>query len=202
MLVLVIVGGGTYLLQESTADRPREKVKVASNESSKPNPTPEPPKEEPKFAPLSERPVRIAIDKIGVDATIEPVGLTDDGLMDAPDSNYLVGWYDQSALAGEDDYAMLLDGHYGTDTIPAVFRELTALEVGDSITVYGENGAKLEYKVVETDQRYTEDVDMEKALNTYGDSEQSLTIITCEGLYDSVNVTYDKRTIVYAERVI
>lgn len=158
-------------------------------------------KSEKKFAAISQTPARIMIDKIKVDATIIPVGLTNDGMMDAPNSNELVGWYSQSARAGEDKYAMLLDGHYGTDSKPAVFRNLATLELGDSIQIQSDKGTILRYKVVETDQRYAEDVDMQKALYPYRKGVQSLTIITCEGLYDAKNVTYDKRTIVYAERV-
>lgn len=148
----------------------------------------------------TEVPVRIVIDKIGVDAPIIPVGLTEDGLMDDPDSNEQVGWYEKSARAGEDKLAMLLDGHYGSDSVPAVFRNLIDLEKGDSIQVEGEDGMTLDYRVVESYQRYAEDVDMKKALYPYRDGVQSLTIITCEGQYDPVNVTYDKRTVVYAIR--
>ncbi len=96
---------------------------------------------------------------------------------------------------------MLLDGHYGSDTKPAVFRRLVELEVGDSIEITGDGGSILKYEVAESYQRYAEDVDMKKALYPYRDEVQSLTIITCEGLYDPVNVAYDKRTILYAIRV-
>lgn len=51
------------------------------------------------------------------------------------------------------------------------------------------------------EQQLTEDVDMRKALYPYRDGVQSLTIITCEGEYLPDQETYDKRTIVYAERV-
>lgn len=147
-----------------------------------------------------ETPTRIIIDKIGVDAAIEPVGLTEDGLMDAPKTNEAVGWYEQSARLGENNYAILLDGHYGTETSPAVFRDLINLEIGDTILVgAAENIAT--FRVVEIDQSDVEDVDMKKALYPYRSGVQSLTIITCEGEYDPVNITYDKRRIVYAERV-
>lgn len=148
-----------------------------------------------------EIPARIVIDKIAVDATIESVGLTDDGMMDAPNSNHTVGWYHQSAKAGESKLAMLLDGHYGIGQAAAVFRRLPELTLGDTIAVHGEHGATLTYKVVETEQQYTEDVDMRKALYPYRPGVQSLTIITCEGEYLPEAATYDRRTIVYAERV-
>lgn len=196
LAALLVVGGGGYLLysasQESPIEPPAQQSKVVQ-------PEPEPDTTE-SFKDTSEVPVRIVIDKIDVDAPIEPVGLTADGLMAAPDTNELVGWYDQSALVGGAKYAMLLDGHYGSDTVPAVFRQLTELEIGDSIEVVGDGGTTAVYRVADSYQRYAEDVDMKKALYPYKEGEQSLTIITCEGLYDPVNVTYDKRTVVYAVR--
>lgn len=155
----------------------------------------------PPLASVSETPSRLIIEKIGVDAAIEPVGLTSTGAMDAPRTNEGVGWYDKSALAGHSDFAVLLDGHFGTDANPAVFYKLSELIIGDTILIRGENGAQLTYKVVETETKNLEDVDMRKALYPYSEGSQSLTIITCEGTYDQGRSTYDKRSIVYAERV-
>lgn len=152
------------------------------------------------FSPLSEQPTRLLIDKIGVDAEIEPLGLTSEGLMDDPDTNEGVGWYDQSAKAGEGHLAMLLDGHYGVES-PGVFRDLHKMNPGDTMKVRGENGTTLTYRVVELLQQRIEDVDMNRALHPYREGVQSLTIITCEGYFDAEAATYDKRTILYAERI-
>lgn len=150
---------------------------------------------------LPETPVRMVIDKIAVDAEIEPVGLTAEGMMDDPDTNEGVGWYDKSARLHTGKLAMLFDGHYGIGQEAAVFRRLVELKQGDIITVHGNNGSEVEFRVVETERQYTDDVDMEKALYPYREGVQSLTIITCEGEYNPVQATYDKRTILYAERV-
>lgn len=197
LLVAVVVAGGSYLYQSMTAENDNVEVAELSRpavKSSQPTPTSQ-------FASLSEIPVRLVIDKIGVDALIETVGLTPDGLMDAPNTDHGVGWYSKSARAGEKNYAMLLDGHYGTAQAPAVFYRLTELGLGDSLKVHGDNGAVLEYKVVEMEQQYASDVDMRKAMYPYRKGVQSMTIITCEGEYDATNNSYDKRTIVYAERI-
>jgi len=153
------------------------------------------------LAAVSETPSKLVIDKIGVDAAVEPVGLTDSGAMDAPKTNEGVGWYDKSARAGGSEFAVLLDGHYGTAKDKGVFYRLAELAVGDEITLFGENGARLLYKIVETGTFALEDVDMRKALYPYRTGAQSLTIITCEGTYDQGRATYDKRSVVYAERV-
>lgn len=196
-IAVLLIGGGVFVYFEVTQDQSESSTEMVRVE-----PAPEAAVEDvPKFEPLSEIPSRIMIDKIGVDAAIESVGLTSDGLMDAPKTNHGVGWYHKSARAGEDNYAMLLDGHYGTETNPAVFHRLEELNIGDIIEVQGDGATILKYEVVETDQQYAEDVDMRKAMYPYSKGGQSLTIITCEGLFDAVNVSYDKRTVVYAERV-
>lgn len=196
-LALVILSVGTYFVygildSSQTAVAPEDSNTATSDHK--------PEDRKKSFPKLSERPVRIAIDKIGVDASIQPVGLTPDGLMDAPNSNDLVGWYEKSSKVGESKYSVLLDGHYGTSNRPAVFWRLAELKNGDEIKLTGEAGAELTYKVVEIEQLRVEEVDMRKAMYPYKNGSQSLTIITCDGHYDAANNAYDRRTIVYAER--
>src|SRR5690606_18221825 len=95
-----------------------------------------------------EKPARLVIDKIGVDAAIEQVGLTADGNLDAPNNNEGVGWYEKSALLGESRFSLLLDGHFGTRENPAVFYRLSELRIGDTLTVEGVHGAQAHYTVV------------------------------------------------------
>lgn len=193
--LLIGVGGLYYFLtQYLAAPQPGVSSSITSKVSKNPSATS-------TFEPLSEIPLRITIKKIEVDAVIEPLGLTDDGLMDAPKTNEGVGWYNKSARAGEDTYAVLLDGHYGTKARPAVFYRLAELVIGDEITVTGQKGSIFTYQVVEKEQQYVYDVDMKKAFNLYPNTEQSLTLITCEGKFDAASETYEKRTILYAKRI-
>lgn len=199
LIALLLLGGGGfgYLQSQQTPfqtspvqnKQPVERKKDDTEESTR------------QFAPLSEVPGRLIIDKIDVDAEIESLGLDEQGRMAAPVTNEGVGWYDQSAKAGETELAVLLDGHYGIGNKPGVFRRLDELQLGDRIKVQGAAGTVLEYKVVETTKQNISDVDMRKALFPYRAGVQSLTIITCEGTYDASQATYDKRTVLYAERV-
>lgn len=147
-----------------------------------------------------EKPARLVIDKIGVDAAIEQVGLTADGNLDAPNNNEGVGWYEKSALLGESRFSLLLDGHFGARENPAVFYRLSELRIGDTLTVEGVHGAQAHYAVVETENIKLEEVDMKKAFYPYRPGVQSMTIITCDGDYDPQRNTYDNRLIVYATR--
>lgn len=194
--MLVPVGFAYYASQQSQST-PQSSGSVSSAPKQVKDNTPAS-----QFAPLSEVPARIVIKKIGVDATIESLGLTTDGLMDAPKSIEGVGWYHKSARIGEGKYSVLLDGHYGSRAQPAVFYRLSELTIGDTLELTGEKGSVLTYEVVEMEQQHMQEVDMKKALHRYPDTEQSLTLITCEGIFDPSMDTYDRRTIVYAKRVI
>lgn len=163
-------------------------------------PTAETPKKQATQTVAVRVPKRLVIDKISVDANIVPVGLTEDGYMEDPDKSELVGWYNKSARLGEKKRAMLLDGHYGTRDNAAVFQRLSEVREGDIIKVFGDE-TPASYRVVETERKYTEEVDMKKAFYPYRNFEESLTIITCEGKFLPDEVTYDQRLIVYAVRI-
>lgn len=150
---------------------------------------------------FSEQPTRLAISKINVNAPIVALGLTSTGAMAAPNNNTDIGWYDKSAKAGETAYAMLLDGHKGVAGDWGVLRRLGEVAKNDEIAVTTEKGKVLTYQVRETETKAQNDVDMERALMPYKSGSQSLTIITCEGVYSKAHDTYDKRIVVYAERI-
>lgn len=161
------------------------------------------PKEDPEpvLAKINpQKPVRIAISDIEVDAPVIPVGTEPDGAMSAPRSSTDIGWYERSALLGSEDKAMLLSGHYGLEHLPEVLHRLNELEKGDTITVTGSNKDTAVFKVVETETQNRHKVDMEKAFR-YAKGQESMSIITCIGEFDHSIGTYDKRHIVYAVRI-
>lgn len=148
-----------------------------------------------------EQPVRLVIDLLGIDAPIVGLGLDEDGAMAAPGQLETVGWYDKSSKIGQTKFSILLDGHYGVDPEPGVFRELNRLGPGDSFVLVGASGLEAKYVITETENQPLEDVDMERALYYGGSDKETVVIITCDGVFDPSRVTYDQRHVVYAERV-
>lgn len=144
-------------------------------------------------------PVRLKIASIGVDAPIIPVGTEPDGAMAAPKTATDIGWYEKSAKLGSSRRAMLLSGHYGLDT-PEVLRRLSELKVGDRLVVEGAEGDALTFEVAETERKHRTEVDMEKAFR-YGGGQEAVSIITCIGMYNYAEKTYNDRYVVYALRV-
>lgn len=140
-------------------------------------------------------PVRIMIPKIGIDAAIEQIGITD-GVMDVPADAWNVGWYPTFSRPGEWTN-VVMSGHkdwWGVG--PAVFWSLELLVPGDKIYLVGEDGRGATYVVSEV---FAVDANA-NAKRIIGDiGVEALTLITCGGAFNGVE--YLSRIIVQAERI-
>ncbi len=149
----------------------------------------------------ADSPKAIFINKIGVAARIVPMGVNDDLTLQAPESAYDVGWYSGSSKPGQDG-AVLLDGHTSASTaINAVFDNLGQLTTGDLVIIQMGDNSQLSYRVVFIEKVPLENIDMNKAINTYNGVKQGLNIITCTGTWIENQNTLDHRLIVYTEPV-
>lgn len=187
-IAALIIGGAYFYLSQDTSAPERQTI------------APQQTTTESAFPALSELPARLTIETVGVNAPIIPVGLTKDGDMDAPNNVTDIGWYNQSAKAGEGRYSILLDGHHGVNE-RAVFEHLKKVKVGETILLTTDKGTVLTFEIREIETTPYQEVDMKRALMPYKKGGQSMTIITCEGEYSQTKKTYDNRTVVYAERV-
>lgn len=156
--------------------------------------TPEP---APEDAVLLAAPVRIRIERLGVDADLVTLGIDNNGNMAAPDEPELVGWYDFTAKPGAGSGNAVLAGHrdwggYG----PAIFWELADLEHGDTIEVELRDGAVVTYRVTAAHTYPVEGLDMREILART--ENETLTLITCAG--DFLNNDYTDRHVVRAVR--
>src|SRR5947207_3929811 len=84
-------------------------------------------------------PVAVAIDRIGVDAPVEPLGLGADGALEVPRTYTGVGWYREGVAPGGTGPAVLA-GHVDSYTGPAVFFRLVDLRAGDRVEVRSAGG--------------------------------------------------------------
>ncbi len=108
------------------------------------SPAPTPPIKQPAYG----VPVRLKIPKLGIDANVIEVGITDTGNMDVPQTLEEVGWYKYGPKPGEKGSAVI-DGHLGVGE-RGVFVELNKLQAGDHIFVDDENGQTTSFIVRET----------------------------------------------------
>lgn len=149
----------------------------------------------------ANRPWQLAIDKLGIDANILPMGILDDGSLEAPKGAWDVGWYDQSALPGSGENALLIDGHVN-DALgtPGIFYKIHSLQRGDIIKIQRGDKRTFSYEVVKVEQKPIENVDMAKMLRSSETGKEGVNLITCGGEYDNGRQTYKDRILVYAVR--
>jgi hypothetical protein len=140
-------------------------------------------------------PVKIVISSIGVNAQVEGLGVTKDGLIAVPKSYSTVGWYNKGKTVGEAGPAIFV-GHYASGA-GAVFDKLGSTKNGDLITITNGKNQTFTYKIVKKVDYPKDKVPMKQIFKN-GD-ESRLEIITCSGAWQANN--YNNRTVVTAQLV-
>ncbi|MFQ5472408.1 MAG: class F sortase [Dehalococcoidia bacterium] len=181
-------GGNTF--QQWVYIRPAQPTPLAAGVSQAPEP-----------APLGDRPYRLVIDKLGIDAPVATFGLDENAVPQVPYEPQLVAWYNFSSLPGTGSNAVFA-GHR-TWRGDAVFLELEDLSIGDDITLRGESGDSLVYRV--SDKVSVDPVDRSALQWMMATETDSVTLITCGGTWyptdDFAGADYTERLIVRADRV-
>lgn len=140
-------------------------------------------------------PERIRIPAIGVDASMTPLGLRDDGSIEVPTDFAETGWWVDGPEPGETGPAVVL-GHVDSTAGPAVFFDLDELAPGDAIHVDRMDGTTVTYVVDRTEQHAKGAFPTEQV---YGSTaEPVLRLVTCGGRFDRDRRSYDDNVIVFA----
>jgi hypothetical protein len=140
-------------------------------------------------------PIGVEIPSIGVSSGLEPLGLQDDGTMEAPDDFDLAGWFTVGPQPGQSGPAVIA-GHVDSRDGPAVFYHLGDLAAGDEVLVQREDGTTVGFQVtgIET---YPKDAFPSTAV--YGPVlGPELRLITCDGVFDRSSHEYRDNLVVYA----
>jgi LPXTG-site transpeptidase (sortase) family protein len=153
----------------------------------------------PTGLPASHAPTaRLVVPSIGVNAAVETKSVDQDGTMQSPSGPDVASWYDFSSQpggSGNSVYAGHLDyAGYG----PAVFWYLGELQPGDVIEVHLQDGSVLTYHVSAV-QIFAASDDASSVVASSG--RPTITLITCDGAFDSDGRSYDKRLVVTGDRV-
>jgi len=206
-LGLVVIGAivAFDLLDDDTGPPPVDTSLLGVDEP--PTATPLPvatatPEPEPTVAPTvaPEVPIaRLVIPSIRVNAPVTPRGVSADGVMEDPKGPTEVAWYTFSALpnrpgnivmAGHVDYI-----NYGA----AVFYSISKLKQGDEVLIDLQNGETATYRV--TSVTLYEEATAPVAEIVGPTEVETLTLITCGGVFNRTLREYESRTVVKAERV-
>ena len=142
-----------------------------------------------------DKPRFLSIEKLGIDrARVMEVGVNNSGRLQTPINIFDVGWYRISGKPGEGG-VILIDGHNGGPTMEGVFKHLPELQINDIITIERGDGKFFRYAVVENEQVALSEADsqMNKMLISPEPGKESLSLITCTGVWSQVQQTYLSR---------
>lgn len=151
----------------------------------------------------ADQPRVLTIPSINVKARILPMGVNPDNSMQAPINIFDSGWYTGSAKPGirSGNQAAVIDAHASGPTREGLFAYLDTIAEGAEISIEMGNGDIIKYRVVAKETAELDKVDMNKLLANYSGVEEGLNLITCTGDWLKDKATFNKREIVYAERV-
>ena len=144
-------------------------------------------------------PIHLRIQRIGVDAAIESVGLVGKGVMDVPQSLADAGWLRSGVAPGSPGNAVI-DGHRdGITGQPAAFWSLGRLRSGDRIFVVTADGHELQFMVTNIGRYDRRNLPL---VSVFGPSQQAhLNLITCAGPYLRSGGGYQDRLVVFTTLV-
>ena len=143
----------------------------------------------------------LIIEKIGVKARVQTMGLTKSGAVQAPRNVYDAGWYSGSSLPGATGGASFIDGHVSSWSTAGVFKNLSKLVQGDIVKVELGSGEVLSYQVVKTEASNVETVDMQAALTPVTAGKAGLNLMTCHGNVRSGTSEFEQRFVVFTEQI-
>ena len=141
------------------------------------------------------RPVRVRIPAIGVDSSLQTLGLTKSGELQTPSRWQQAGWYGDGVRPGDIGPAVIA-GHIDSVSGPAVFYRLRELRPGDRVYVSRADGSTVTFSV-STIAEYPKSRFPTEAV--YGPtSEPVLRLVTCTGVFDARHHNYLDNLVVTA----
>lgn len=143
-------------------------------------------------------PRRIRIPNIGVNASIEAVGLDSKGRMDVPRNIWNAAWYKLGFKPGERGNAVI-DGHLDGVSSAAVFWNLSKLVPGNRIYIADDKGVEKVFEVYDVATYPYDQAPLDRIFG--GSNDAQLNLITCNGQFDQKSANYEKRFVAYARLV-
>lgn len=146
-------------------------------------------------APLAD-PVGLRIERLGVDAPVDPYGIAPDGQMAIPNNVADVAWYEPGPGPGETGSAVLAAHVALGSQGRGVFYDLKLLEPGDVVYVARSDGSEQAFQVEESVTYLKSELPLESIFSREGPP--VLTLITCGGDLNSSTRRFNSNVVVYA----
>lgn len=141
----------------------------------------------------------ISMPSINTFGCIQKVGIDQHGAVTAPNNIFLAGWFVDSVAPG-DEGVSLIDGHNGGRYADGIFKNLEKLNPGEKYSVeFGDKSTK-NFEVVSVNS-YNVDETAKHMLERSPSIKNQLNLVTCTGIFDDVNVQFDKRLVVVSKLI-
>jgi hypothetical protein len=141
-------------------------------------------------------PVRLRVPSIGVDTTLQSLGLLSNGTLQSPSEWQRAGWYSRGVRPGNTGPAVIA-GHVDSVSGPAVFFRLHELVAGATIDIIRRDGSVVRF-VVRDVRSYPKNEFPTQAV--YGPTPfPELRLITCTGDFDYKARSYLDNLVVTAD---
>lgn len=138
-------------------------------------------------------PTHLTIPSIGVNASVEQVGLTADRAVQSPDQWMDAAWYKLGYQPGADGNAAIV-GHLDSTTGPAVFWNVGRLQPGAQVRL-DDGSTALTFLVQRVATCQADQCPMQQI---YGPSDAPhLNLITCAGDWNAQAKSYSERLVIY-----
>ncbi len=143
-------------------------------------------------------PVQLMVPDLGIDQRLIGLRVTADRRLQVPESYAEIGWWSDGPTPG-DAGAALLVGHVDSTEGPAVFYDLSTLELGAVIDVRRADGRTVRFAVTDRKSFPKDDFPDELVYRTEG--EPSLHLVTCGGSFDRASGHYRDNIVVFADLI-
>ncbi len=128
-------------------------------------------------------PARFAAASIGVDLPVVRTGVTDEGLMQLPESNREVAWYGYGSRPGDPEGTTVLAAHVDTRAEGlGPFARLRELRRGAALSVTDADGRTRAYTVTSVEDVPKSKIPLDQLFRQ--DGPPGLTVLTCGGPFD------------------
>lgn len=145
------------------------------------SPLPEPGRSSAALPTVEPRPepVRLTVPRVGLEVSLDAVGVAPDGQMEIPEQADRAGWYRHGPAPGDDMGSVVVAAHVDTTTGPGAFLALTDVSEGDEVVVELADGTSTAYRIVGGEQVAKTDLAVDELFRR--DGEPALRLITCTG---------------------
>lgn len=201
-----LVAVAIVLGSASCGSSPRTAVPSAPAATSTPQALPTPAVEVPvaaaTLAPARQAvpPVRVAVASLGVDMSVQPVGVEEGGFMQLPVDPSIAGWYQYGSDPSSPDGNVVISAHVDAPDYPiGPFSRLRELAAGAEVSVTDAAGIAHRYAV--TSVAYVPKTELPVADLFARSGTRALVLITCGGEYDAAIGRYEDNVVALATPV-